>query len=316
MDEIFLPNESIEIIEIMTTLNTINTSSEKLNSLIEALKKGELDLLALDELVSTAQSIYETALVLRYKAYEQKVFGTEWTEKEITSVPTDKGATNERITESTKELPLFDLSFDSEEALTSVNEVNFHADKLNTNQLSEVQETIEENWEESSIEDTAEDNQADSSNHEATEFKKSTTLEHSYPEEFLSERTEEIIIEEIALPNTEPHTESSIAPADIQANIEFIQRHKTISSEEMAQIRMTKLDTLVGSFGLNERLQYINELFKGSSEDFSTAVKELDKPVGFEEVLMKASVYAVDFSWEKDSETVADFLLKLKRRHA
>ena len=79
---------------------------------------------------------------------------------------------------------------------------------------------------------------------------------------------------------------------------------------------MSKLDTLIGSFGLNERLQYINELFNGSSEHFSEAVKIIDNQSNIEEALLKTSVYANQFNWENDSETVEEFVIKIKRRYA
>lgn len=298
----------------MTTLKTINTSSEKLNSLLEALKKGQLNQEALDELVATAHSIYETALILRYKAYEHKVFGLTTTEDISSSFPLGKDTTMEVAQETVQELPLFDLSFDTEENKQD------NSNEGTTDSVSELETISEEKLIEKEHDLEEEVISADAVN-ESTDnipFTNDTLTTPSMETPLPSIATEEIV--QITTITDEPITEQAKnpidAPSDIQANIEFIQRHKTITPDEMAQIRMTKLESLVGSFGLNERLQYINELFKGSSEEFSTAIKELDKPVSFEEVLMKTSVYAVDFSWEKESETVADFISKLKRRHA
>jgi hypothetical protein len=79
---------------------------------------------------------------------------------------------------------------------------------------------------------------------------------------------------------------------------------------------MSRLDTLIGSFGLNERLQFINELFEGSSEAFSEAIKTIDSLSGQHEALSRASSLATQYKWDKDSETVEDFVLKIKRRYA
>lgn len=76
------------------------------------------------------------------------------------------------------------------------------------------------------------------------------------------------------------------------------------------------LSSLVGTFGLNERLQFINELFRGSSEEFAEAIKELDGLSSADEARQTAARYALRNNWQLDSETVHDFLGKLKRRYA
>jgi hypothetical protein len=83
-----------------------------------------------------------------------------------------------------------------------------------------------------------------------------------------------------------------------------------------SQIAMSRLETLVGSFGLNERLQFINELFDGSSEAFSEAIKSIDSQSDEQAALRKASALASQFNWDSSSETVEEFVLKIKRRYA
>ena len=80
---------------------------------------------------------------------------------------------------------------------------------------------------------------------------------------------------------------------------------------------LSKLDTLIGSFGLNERLQFINELFEGSSEAFSEAVKMLDTRTGMDSAREKMAEFAQGNNWDNaDPETVSDFVSKIKRRYA
>jgi len=76
------------------------------------------------------------------------------------------------------------------------------------------------------------------------------------------------------------------------------------------------LDTLVGAFGLNERLQFINELFGGSSENFAEGVRVLDALSTKSEAGEKVAQMAATYNWDKDSEVVADFLAKVSRRYA
>jgi hypothetical protein len=80
--------------------------------------------------------------------------------------------------------------------------------------------------------------------------------------------------------------------------------------------QLPKIETLVGSFGLNERLQFINELFDGSSESFADAIKLIDNLSNHDEAFRQAANFAIQYNWEKDSETVTDFLTKIQRRYA
>jgi hypothetical protein len=86
--------------------------------------------------------------------------------------------------------------------------------------------------------------------------------------------------------------------------------------QQMSGFSAPRLETLVGSFGLNERLQFINELFGGSSEAFADAIKELDLAQNLTEALRLSAGYAALNHWDQESETVHDYLAKLKRRYA
>jgi hypothetical protein len=97
---------------------------------------------------------------------------------------------------------------------------------------------------------------------------------------------------------------------------EFIKKFSAFDSALQTRIAMSRIDTLKGSFGLNERLQFINELFDGSSEAFSEAVKTIDEQASEMEALKKASALAARYQWDNESETVEEFVLKIKRRYA
>lgn len=99
-------------------------------------------------------------------------------------------------------------------------------------------------------------------------------------------------------------------------NTKFTRRFDLIQTDIRGQFGFAKLDTLTGSFGLNERLQYINELFNGSSETFSEAIKHLDSLPNIEEVKKVAEKISVENEWDLDSETVEEFVQKLCRRYA
>ena len=96
----------------------------------------------------------------------------------------------------------------------------------------------------------------------------------------------------------------------------FINKYNTIGSNLASQFGVSKIESLIGSFGLNERLQFINELFDGSSESFSNAIKELDQQMGSEAAKSKVAEFAVENNWDVDSETVEEFMQKIVRRFA
>jgi hypothetical protein len=115
---------------------------------------------------------------------------------------------------------------------------------------------------------------------------------------------EKTVIEEIKI---------SHSPSDVEAlAAKFAKEVKQASTG----FQLPKIETLVGSFGLNERLQFINELFDGSSESFADAIKVLDHLSNHDEAFRQAANFAIQYTWEKDSETVTDFLTKLQRRYA
>ncbi len=96
----------------------------------------------------------------------------------------------------------------------------------------------------------------------------------------------------------------------------FNRRFSDIISQTAGQFGFSKLDTLVGSFGLNERLQYINELFDGSSEVFAEAIKSLDSMPSLDSAKSKTAQLADQNNWDLESDTVEEFIQKLCRRYA
>ncbi len=141
------------------------------------------------------------------------------------------------------------------------------------------------------------------------------------------------VIDETPAPETEEHisiTHSSTDDNGVHEERVVVEQVKVSMNEgdaasiaaqfacDMAEISgfSAPLSSLVGAFGLNERLQFINELFRGSSEEFAEAIKELDSLGSADEARQAAARFALRNNWQLDSETVHDFLGKLKRRYA
>ncbi|MDX2359158.1 MAG: hypothetical protein QNK23_00035 [Crocinitomicaceae bacterium] len=77
-----------------------------------------------------------------------------------------------------------------------------------------------------------------------------------------------------------------------------------------------KIDTLVGAFGLNEKLRYINDLFDGSSEHFGDAIKLLDSQDSLNDAKEKVNGLADEHEWDPEEESVVEFITILNRRYA
>ncbi|MCO5260263.1 MAG: hypothetical protein M9916_08985 [Crocinitomicaceae bacterium] len=132
-------------------------------------------------------------------------------------------------------------------------------------------------------------------------------------EEAIDEESEDFQVEEPVF-EQEP-----VAIAPIEASVEksgadFATIVFEINRNVKNQVGFTPLSSLVGSFGLNERLMFINELFDGSSESFSDAVKFLDSRSSLSESAQHIDELGRQFNWEPENEALAEFIQKLCRR--
>jgi hypothetical protein len=91
---------------------------------------------------------------------------------------------------------------------------------------------------------------------------------------------------------------------------------KKIETNVRQNYSIVPLDTLIGSFSLNEKLQLINELFGGSSDEFSSSIKRLDAQGDLTSARSILAQMAENQSWDLESETTEEFILKICRRYA
>jgi hypothetical protein len=136
--------------------------------------------------------------------------------------------------------------------------------------------------------------------------------------EILKQKSEEVVEVVVKEEPKQAEVHYTVAEPMGTANlsVELRKKFQTIEQGIKGQLGFSKLDSLVGSFGLNERLQYINELFDGSSESFSDAVKVLDGLSTLEEAKVKTNEFAGGNAWDLESETVDEFIQKIYRRYA
>lgn len=133
------------------------------------------------------------------------------------------------------------------------------------------------------------------------------------PEPIIEKKIEPIIE---ASPIVEPVPKEIHEPISLAEASEFLSKFQSVENELSKQLGFSKLETLVGSFGLNERLQYINELFDGSSEVFSEAIKSLDVLPNINTAKSLTADLAIQNNWDVESDTVEEFIQKICRRYA
>ncbi len=285
----------------------------KVNELVDGVSKIENGTITLTELeitVNNARDLYEKLIVIRHKVYEQSILETpsydlSLVEVDLTDLPTD-AVSAEPVSNLSEDNS---IHFQEEETVVEAEETNDDTlFEIEVNENESLNPSIEvENtavsWEMNSDE---QEEQIDESN-EPMSFEN---------DDLEGEITTVNPVEETIQPSTIP-TEPIVEEKSAEVSGEWISKLRTMESQLTDSFVMSKLDTLIGSFGLNERLQFINELFEGSSEAFSDAVKILDARTGMDTAREKIAEFAQSNNWnDADPETVSDFLAKIKRRYA
>lgn len=268
---------------------------KKIESNLEQLESGTLDLLAIEAHLDLVRELYERTIVLRYKAFEHHS-SVEIATPVIPSV--EEVAPVIEAQELHEEVQSFETADSFEFSDQPIVEEKEAAEIEFDFFSSPEPEVVEEQ--------TAEEPAAD----------------------FFPLETSDLLKNEASEPIHEEHDSETIEPAVIQDNhfvteevttsgtSEFVNKVFEVEREIRNQIGFNSLPSLIGSFGLNERLLYINELFDGSSESFSESIKHLDARSNLSEAADYVENIAGKFNWDIESETVEEFIQKLCRRYA
>ena len=272
----------------------------EMRAALEKMHAGTLNREELDQLVENSREFYERSVIVRYKAYEKDIFG----EIPVT-VPTVEVSAPEPIVEIPQmmelELEKEEIEDLAEEEMDDVlnfeSEVVFEPEVEHTPEVEPEQGAIEFSLFDDVVEHATEEIDDEEEAVEHVSISAVTTEEFGVKEEH-------VIMEQVSI---QPTSED---------NAKFVRRFSATDPSLASQLSMTRLHTLIGSFGLNERLNFINGLFGGSSEAFSEAIKEFDTQHSLQDALIKASAFASQYAWDLDDETVEEFVIKLKRRYA
>ncbi len=220
---------------------------KRIQSIFDKLDNQTLVRQELDELVHLTAELHEKAVILRYKAAEERVFGN--------------GDVVKKSEAKKEEEPKTVVLPDIKEIDFSIFEREEPEDKNETEVKVEPESKVEPEVQEEAVAEPEV---------EKVEAKDS----HDWPKRF----------------------------------------EKVLKDHESGL--QTPLAAIAGSFGLNERILYINELFDGEAEKFSACVQKLDSISEWSNCVVALTNYANAENWEIDNDTTDEFILHVKRKYA
>ena len=262
---------------------------------LKKISKGNITLIELEETLASSRELYERLLIVRYKVYENSILADEESEElEVVDKETEVEKEDETIPDENKDIEIIFEEETNDIAEDSIIRFDLFA-------TPEIESVVEE---------------------DEVLPEKEKEIEQSIEEEVLPEieiKEEELVeenldseeeIENTANDSTEASKEIAEDASSLFPKLMKIEKSITQNYQVMT------LETLIGSFTLNERLQFINELFDGSSDLFSSAIKRLDALDNRDSARSVIAEYAAENNWDLDGEVVEDFMLKICSRYA
>ena len=262
---------------------------------LKKISKGNITRIELEETVASSRELYERLLIVRYKVYENSILAVEESEElEVVDKETEVKKEEETIPEENKEIELIfeeetnDIAEDSIIRFDLFATPEIESEVEEDDVLPEVEKEIEQSIEEEVLPEI--------------EIKEEELVEENLDSEEEIENTA----------NDSAETSKEIAEDASSLFPKLMKIEKSITQN----YQVMTLETLIGSFTLNERLQFINELFDGSSDLFSSAIKRLDALDNRDSARSVIAEYAAENNWDLDGEVVEDFMLKICSRYA
>ncbi len=354
-----------------------------IQALFENIQSGSLTADEMESLVELTRELHERALILRYKSYEEKIFGiapqksdvqveepfeemeAETENAEISDEPSILSfeEVEEEILEHEKQElvndePVFDFDmFEKaeedlfvpemivelapemetsifDEPIAEENDIETEITAPFADESLEVESKLVFSEPEATIFEQSitevNDNEPETSELIADEsFEADSTPIFSEPEATIFEQpstevndiepeTSELIADESFEVDSTPifSEPEPIGEDAAEVNTDIFNRYSNTSDDSLsARLSASKLQTLVGSFGLNDKLQCIRELFGGSSEAFNQSINQLDNQTDFTAAKRVLAQLAQQFSWDLESNLTAEFIQKVERRY-
>ena len=263
---------------------------------LKKISKGNITLIELEETVASSRELYERLLIVRYKVYENSILADEESEElEVVDKKTEVKKEDETIPDENKDIEIIfeeettDIAEDSIIRFDLFATPEIESEVEEDEVLPEVEKEIEQSIEEEDV-------------LPEIEIKEEELVEENLDSEEEIENTA----------NDSAETSKEIAEDASSLFPKIMKIEKSIAQN----YQVMTLETLIGSFTLNERLQFINELFDGSSDLFSSAIKRLDALDNRDSARSVIAEYAAENNWDLDGEVVEDFMLKICSRYA
>jgi len=262
---------------------------------LKKISKGNITLIELEETVASSRELYERLLIVRYKVYENSILSYEESEElEVVDKETEVKKEEETIPEENKDREIIfeeetnDIAEDSIIRFDLFATPEIESEVEEDQVLPEVEKEIEQSIEEDVLPEI--------------EIKEEELVEENLDSEEEIENTA----------NDSAETSKEITEDASSLFPKLMKIEKSIAQN----YQVMTLETLIGSFTLNERLQFINELFDGSSDLFSSSIKRLDALDNRDSARSVIAEYAAENNWDLDGEVVEDFMLKICSRYA
>ena len=275
-------------------MSQMKTLIDSISKNISAIKGSNITIEELDFLVEQTNLLHERLVILRYKVYEQKESlddpietVVEATEINETSIPLESDSKDKSPEQKPFDFSLFE---EEEEALLE----------------NDPEKTIEEHYSETTILD-----EENGIIEEITIKEHSATVEEG--DSIIMINKEETTT--IAFSSTEePQLGNDIVASDHPLIAQF----RALEKNARIERAIVPIDSLIGSFSLTEKLQFINGLFGGSSEAFASATKQLNDQPNMTAAILALVNIAETNSWDFaiSAETIDEFMAKLCRRYA
>ena len=262
---------------------------------LKKISKGNITLIELEETVASSRELYERLLIVRYKVYENSILADKESEElEVVYKETEVKKEEETIPNENKDREIIfeeetnDIAEDSIIRFDLFATPEIESEVEEDEVLPEIEKEIEQSIEEEVLPEI--------------EIKEEELVEENLDSEEEIENTA----------NDSAETSKEIAEDASSLFPKLMKIEKSIAQN----YQVMTLETLIGSFTLNERLQFINELFDGSSDLFSSAIKRLDALDNRDSARSVIAEYAAENNWDLDGEVVEDFMLKICSRYA
>ena len=262
---------------------------------LKKISKGNITLIELEETLASSRELYERLLIVRYKVYENSILANEESEElEIVDKETEVKKEEETNPDENKDIEIIfeeetnDIAEDSIIRFDLFASPEIKSEVEEDEVLPEVENEIEQSIEEEVLPEI--------------EIKEEELVEENLDSEEEIENTA----------NDSAETSKEITEDASSLFPKLMKIEKSIAQN----YQVMTLETLIGSFTLNERLQFINELFDGSSDLFSSAIKRLDALDNRDSARSVIAEYAAENNWDLDGEVVEDFMLKICSRYA